>query len=451
MKKNLRFLFFMLVMSFVFVGCDKEIDAPDPNQTYEVQVKLVYPNELAPVEGVKVSMENTQGTVLEAITDDKGVATFESVVGIYAASASEQRADNGEVTILNGTSQEFEVTHEWDSAKVISLELLATKAGQIIIKEFYFGGCQDNTGEDDYSFDSYVTLYNNSDVEANINNLCLGTSLGNAHALDIFGITNKEGILTYANETWTPSWNSIYQSKGAVSIPARSQIVIAIAGGIDHTVTYNNSVDLSNANYVIYDPEVLTHPYYHPVPSASISPDNYIGASMFGMGNAVMIGTVCPSLFIYQLPEGTTAESYIANPENITYVGKMQVNAFKVAKVQKEWILDATEAFNADYVDESAKRLTPDLDAGQVVVTTRQGYTMYRNVDKNATEAIAGNKDKLVYDYALGTEGLVDTGTTDPSGIDAEKSIEAGAVIVYKDTNNSSKDFHQRKISSLKK
>ena len=40
--------------------------------------------------------------------------------------------------------------------------------------------------------------------------------------------------------------------------------------------------------------------------------------------------------------------------------------------------------------------------------------------------------------------------STDPSGIDAEASIKNGAVIVYQDTNNSSKDFHQRKVASLK-
>ena len=37
------------------------------------------------------------------------------------------------------------------------------------------------------------------------------------------------------------------------------------------------------------------------------------------------------------------------------------------------------------------------------------------------------------------------------SGIDAEASIAAGAHIIYKDTNNSTNDFHQRKVASIKK
>ena len=66
-----------------------------------------------------------------------------------------------------------------------------------------------------------------------------------------------------------------------------------------------------------------------------------------------------------------------------------------------------------------------------------------------ATEAIEGNKDKLVYGYSLGTESIDQT--TDPSGIDAEASIANGAIIIYKDTNNSTNDFHLRSRASLKK
>jgi hypothetical protein len=89
------------------------------------------------------------------------------------------------------------------------------------------------------------------------------------------------------------------------------------------------------------------------------------------------------------------------------------------------------------------------VDAGYVMHMNKMGYTVYRNVDKAATEALEGNKEKLVYNYNGGTQDIED-GSTDPSGIDAEASIRNGAVIVYQDTNNSTKDFHLRKVSSLK-
>lgn len=47
------------------------------------------------------------------------------------------------------------------------------------------------------------------------------------------------------------------------------------------------------------------------------------------------------------------------------------------------------------------------------------GYTLYRNVDKEATEALAENEGKLVYNYSLGVGN-----STDASGIDAEASLK---------------------------
>ena len=70
-------------------------------------------------------------------------------------------------------------------------------------------------------------------------------------------------------------------------------------------------------------------------------------------------------------------------------------------------------------------------------------------MDKEATEALPENEGKIVYNYAGGTQDV--NGSTDPSGIDAEASIAAGAHIIYLQTNDSGKDFHQRSVSSLKK
>lgn len=96
------------------------------------------------------------------------------------------------------------------------------------------------------------------------------------------------------------------------------------------------------------------------------------------------------------------------------------------------------------------KKLIYILLAAAATFTNKSGYTIYRNVDKEATEALAENEGKLVYNYAGGTDDF-EGGSTDPSGIDAEASIAKGAHIIYKDTNNSRNDFHQRKVASIKK
>ena len=109
--------------------------------------------------------------------------------------------------------------------------------------------------------------------------------------------------------------------------------------------------------------------------------------------------------------------------------------------------MDALEEWPEADESKYFNRFPKAVNSGYSLATKNLGYTQYRNVDKNATEAIAGNAGKLVYNYA----GAVSEDDTDPSGIDAEASIANGAKIVYMDTNNSANDFHQRKVSSLKK
>ncbi|MBP5626521.1 MAG: DUF4876 domain-containing protein, partial [Bacteroidales bacterium] len=112
-------------------------------------------------------------------------------------------------------------------------------------------------------------------------------------------------------------------------------------------------------------------------------------------------------------------------------------------------VVDAVEVFRASALAASKVRFSADINTGYVAATNNLGYSVYRNVDKEATEALEENAGKLVYNYAGGTADV--EGSTDPSGIDAEASIAAGAHIIYSDTNDSSKDFHQRKVASLKK
>ncbi|MDL2222913.1 DUF4876 domain-containing protein [Bacteroidales bacterium OttesenSCG-928-M11] len=132
----------------------------------------------------------------------------------------------------------------------------------------------------------------------------------------------------------------------------------------------------------------------------------------------------------------------------IIFYGGSTSDVFKRKKVPTEWVLDGIEVFRAGF-DDNSKRLTSNIDGGYVYLSNGKGNTNYRNVDKAATEAIAGNEGKLVYGYSLGTEidGVV---STDSSDIDAEASIKNGAKIVYKDTNNSTTDFHQRAKASLR-
>lgn len=452
MKKQIKLFSILLMATLVLNSCtDSDITPEVPSdpseELYNVTISLNYPDGLPTAEGVTVTLSSSLGMILDTLSSAEGVANFSVPAGIYEATATEQRAENGFKTVLNGKTSSFTVGESWDETKSVELVFTASTSGQVVIKEFYFGGCQDNTGESSYALDKYVTLYNNSDIEAVLNNVAVGTSHSNAHALkDV----DESGNPTYANESWTPLWSSIAYSQVGVVIPAYSEVTIALNGGINHTLTYTNSVDLSEADFVIYDPENYTSTSYHPAPSSLIPVENYMKAVKVGMSTAFVLGNVCPTVVVFQVPEDIDIVAFGADANNVYQPSSNPYDAYNCVKVEKEWVLDAVETFSSSYVVESIKRLTQDLDAGAINFTAKQGYTAYRNVDKAATEAIEGNSDKLVYGYSYGTDGVVDYGTTDSSGIDAEASIRNGAVIIYQDLNNSSSDFHQRSESALK-
>jgi hypothetical protein len=158
----------------------------------------------------------------------------------------------------------------------------------------------------------------------------------------------------------------------------------------------------------------------------------------YAPGNAWVLSAVCPAFFIFT-PKDAPLASFATDPR---FNEPTAPNFSK--KLPVDWVVDGIEVFRfGDY--DNFKRLTADVDAGYIVMESGQGYTLYRNVDKAATEALEENTGKIVYNYSGGT-----TGSTDPSGIDAEASLKNGAHIVYKDTNNSTYDFHQRGRASLR-
>lgn len=441
--KKYSFLWIMalvLCVSPVFVACD---DDDDSYSTYKVGVRLEYPagSEISPIEGVTVTLTGN-GMTYNAVTDAGGACEFIVPNGIYEAAASEKRALDGYSYILNGVKSGITITEQWTSGDVVSLPLTESKTGQIIIKELYCGGCPKDDGSGAYQTDKYVILYNNSDQTATLDNLCLG--MADPYNANVGTNNYVDGELSYKDAGYIPAINGIWYSQGAVTIEPGKQIVIAVTGAIDHTETYTSSVDLSNVDYCTYDTEDYPNSLYYPAPSANIPTDHYMLAYKYGQGNAWPLSMVSPAFYIFST-KGISPQEFAATADYHYTAGKEGNAVYCCAKVRKEWILDGIEVFSTAYTDKDQKRLTPDIDAGSVLLTNKLGHTLYRNVDKEATEAIAENAGKLVYNYSLAVQ---DGG--EPSGIDAEASIKNGARIVYQDNNNSTSDFHERSKASLK-
>lgn len=435
--KMKRFFALLTIFALLFAACEKNPE----NKTAKVSVSMEKDGTAYVKEGVSVTMKVLNGTTsYSSETDESGVASFEIPSGIYEASVSFKVSADGQITILNGINSNITVSAGGEYE--FKIQLTESTAGQIIIKELYVGGCPKDDGSGSFLNDAYVILYNNSELEADASDISFACTYPlNANS------TNKylvDGVLTYETEGWLPAQYGIWRFDTQVTIPPYSQIVVAIKGAIDHTATYSQSVDLSKGEYYcMYDPESgYSNTATYPAPSAAIPTSHYLKATSYGLGNAWAISTNSPAFFIIN-KDGI--ETYASNVDNYDYTPSA---TNPVVKIPVEWVADAVDVYRSTY-DTNAKRITA-VDAGYVYFLSQFGYSIYRNVDKEATEAIEGNKDKLVYDYALGT--TLDEGvSTDPSGIDAEASIANGAVIIYSDTNNSTNDFHQRAKASLRK
>jgi hypothetical protein len=431
-----KLIYFLSIFSIIVTYSCKD---DDELNFATVSVQLSYPGDVEPAEGVTVTFTNSSGSSFTALTDAAGLATIQLNYDVYEATVSDKRSHDGASFVYNGTVSGINVSSAWDGETPVELELTASESSQIIIKELYIGGCQKDDGSGSYNYDQFVILYNNSDQTASLDNICLGTvSPYNSNSTSKFLV---DGVPYYFSEGWIPAVSGSPYTQSAVSLEPGEEMVIALCGAIDHTLTYSNSVNLANsAYYVLYDyNEQLTHSKYV-APDASIPTSQYLGIQKWGLGTGWVTSVSSPAFFVFTT-KNSTPEAFGTSTDNLTDEDSGS------KKLSTDWILDGIEVFRAGY--ENTKRFSDDIDAGSVSLTNQLGYTLYRNVDKEATEALSENAGLLVYNYTYGT--VVDgVNSTDPSGIDAEASIANGARIIYVDTNNSTNDFHQRSQASLR-
>lgn len=360
---------------------------------------------------------------------------------------------------VNAQTWNMVITHEDGTVETLATSAVKSvtfiqpdqNADQVIIKEIYNGGVMKDDGSGNFAMDKNIILYNNCSQVAVINNLCIGMSANyNAEASSNSKLY-KDGNLIYTD--FIPAINGIWYFPKALTIQPYSQVVVNIYGAIDNTQTVSNSINYAKEDYYcMYDPTYkgagtsesnmyYNNTKYYPSPADVIPTSHYLKTVKYGQGNAWPMSVTSPAVFIFKTADATPV-TYGENVENLWYVpGYEGSPAWACLKVPTDWIIDGVEVFNTEKLSDCVKRLTSDVDAGHVNLTNKLGHVLYRNVDKESTEALAENAGKLVYDYTLGT---------DPSGIDAEASMKAGAHIVFQDTDNSTNDFHEREKSSLR-
>ena len=437
---------YLIILSLLALGLLASCNKTKEVLPVQIQLQLVCDGANFEVAGIPVSIQDAEATfTLEGATNAQGQVSFTLKPGSYEATSTYVTAEAGQRQAYSGTTGSFLVVEETPATQVLNLQKVESQ--QIVIEELYTAGCTNPDDNKGYTNDAYVILYNNSEVEADASNVVFGfLAPYNGHANNKY-IT--DGKLMYESLEWVPAFGAIWWFEAPkVTIPAYGELLVAIFGAIDHSAIVSTSVNLSNKNFYWMSNNSINPPYSNAKYAAAdaIPTSHYLSCHPFTQGNAWAISNSSPAFFIGNMPKAQV-EALCSDTENYDQTQGSGA-ASSVVKFPKKNVIGAVEVWAAANVATSNVRFPADVNSGYVALTSKKGYTLYRNVDKEATEALPENKDKLVYNYDKGTTDV--EGTTDPSGIDARASMQNGAHIIFKFTKNTTNDFHQRKESSLK-
>jgi hypothetical protein len=271
----------------------------------------------------------------------------------------------------------------------LKLPLSYSKAGSIVIKEIYCGGCKKLPQEGDYQGDQYFILHNNDYNVQYLDSLCFGTlSPNNATASNPW-VSKDPATGESIFPDFLPIIQAVWQFPGDgddFPLQPGEDAVICLRGAIDHSLQYPLSVNLNKPDYfVCYNLTYFWNTAYHPAPGNLISEDRIIDVVIkTGQANAYTFSLNSPTLVIWKA-EGMTIQEFVNLPDNVTPVPGSSID--NVVKIPYEWIYDAVEVFDARSANNS-KRLAPSADAGYVLQTdVFLGHSLMRHIDEEASAA----------------------------------------------------------------
>lgn len=400
----------LLTVTGILTGCtDIDQENPYANRLHRLQVTAVYPEGYTEHlrEGVTVQLADIdRGHAYKTETDKHGVAQFTLAQGIYRVQISDKNGPD----IFNGSVDQVRLT---GSDLSLTLPLTHSKAGTIIIKEIYCGGCTKLPQEGNYQSDKYIILHNNDSEVQYLDSLCFGSlDPYNSQATNVW-VTQDEATGATLFPPFSPIAQCIWQFGGTgktFPLQPGEDAVIAINGAVDHAAHYPQSVNLNKPGYfVCYNHVYFPNTQYHPAPGDQIAPDHYLNVVLkTGQANAYTFSIFSPATIIFKA-KGTTIQEFVRQEGSV--IQKPGSTAERVIAIPLDWVIDGTEVYYGGSSN-NKKRISPSIDAGYVTQSaTYDGRSMCRQVDEEATR-------------------------------------EAGYEILV-DTNNSSTDFYEREKQSL--
>jgi hypothetical protein len=326
--------------------------------------------------------EINTGSRYSALTDASGSFSMTLPDGIYRVNISGRYGSD----VFNGAADKVVLS---GADLNLKLPLSYSKAGSIVIKEIYCGGCKKLPQEGDYQGDQYFILHNNDYNVQYLDSLCFGTlSPNNATASNPW-VSKDPATGESIFPDFLPIIQAVWQFPGDgddFPLQPGQDAVICLRGAIDHSLQYPLSVNLNKPDYfVCYNLTYFWNTAYHPAPGNLISEDRIIDVVIkTGQANAYTFSLNSPTLVIWKT-EGMTIQEFVNLPDNVTPVPGSSID--NVVKIPYEWIYDAVEVFDARSANNS-KRLAPSADAGYVLQTdVFLGHSLMRHIDKEASAA----------------------------------------------------------------
>ena len=369
-----RFIYILILVLLTASCTDLRQENPYADDLHTLTVRAEWPSQEHQKSGLEVRVEEMNiGSRYVSHTDSEGCAIFVIPDGLYRITISGREDAN----VFNGSADKIVLA---GNDLETSLKLSVSKAGSIVIKEIYCGGCKKLPEEGNYKTDQYIILHNNDYNVQYLDSLCFGTlapyrSTG----------SNPWGILP----DFVPIVQAVWQFPGDgddFPLQPGEDAVLCLRGAIDHAAQYPLSVNLNKPDYfVCYNPTYFSNTSYHPAPGDLISQDRYLDVVVkTGKANAYTMSIQSPAVVIFR-SQGVSIHDFVDVADNITPVPGSSVD--NVVKVPYEWILDAVEVFEGSSSN-NQKRLQPSVDAGYVMLSdTFLGHSLIRMVDEEATVA----------------------------------------------------------------
>ena len=322
------------------------------------------------------------GSRYTALTDASGSFAMALPNGVYRVNVSGRSGSD----VFNGAADKVVISGEDMNLK---LPLSYSRAGSIVIKELYCGGCKKLPQEGDYQGDQYFILHNNDYNVQYLDSLCFGTlSPNNATGSNPW--VSKDPVTGESIfPDFLPVIQAVWQFPGDgddFPLQPGEDAVVCLRGAIDHTAQYPLSVNLNRPDYfVCYNLTYFWNTQYHPAPGDLISDDRIIDVVIkTGMANAYTLSISSPTLVVWK-SRGVSMQDFVNIQDNISPVPGSSID--NVVKVPYEWVYDAVEVFDARSANNS-KRLAPSLDAGYVLQTDIYlGRSLMRHIDETASAA----------------------------------------------------------------